>query len=120
MIMPSLFEPCGLPQMQAPIYGSLAIAHNTGGLHDTVEMLDADNHCGNGFVFDNYDSNGLFWAMDRAMDFWRRPRDVREREISRIMSESLRRFNHEACAQQYIELYEKMLNRPLVQRVAGA
>ena len=114
MVMPSLFEPCGLPQMQAPIYGSLAIAHNTGGLHDTVEMLDAANHRGNGFIFDNYDSNGLFWAMDRAMDFWRMPRDLRDAEITRIMAESLHRFNHEACAQRYIELYEKMLNRPLV------
>ena len=114
MVMPSLFEPCGLPQMQAPIYGSLAIAHNTGGLHDTVEMLDAANHRGNGFIFDTYDANGLFWAMDRAMDFWRMPRDLRDAEITRIMAESLHRFNHEACAQRYIELYEKMLNRPLV------
>jgi glycogen synthase len=116
MVMPSLFEPCGLPQMQAPIYGSLAIAHNTGGLHDTVEMLDVANHHGNGFVFDHYNSEGLFWAMDQAMEFLRHPSDVREKEISRIMSESLKRFNHEACAQQYIELYEKMLNRPLVKR----
>ena len=114
MVMPSLFEPCGLPQMQAPIYGSLAIAHNTGGLHDTVEMLNAAQHTGNGFIFDTYDANGLFWAMDRAMDFWRMPRDLRDAEITRIMAESLHRFNHEACAQRYIELYEKMLNRPLV------
>jgi len=114
MLMPSLFEPCGLPQMQAPIYGSLAVAHNTGGLHDTVEMLDAANDRGNGFVFDTYDANGLFWAMDRAMDFWALPADVRERQVARIMRESLRRFNHRACAQSYIELYEKMLNRPLV------
>ena len=116
MVMPSLFEPCGLPQMQAPIYGSLAVAHNTGGLHDTVEMLDVANRHGNGFVFDNYDSTGLFWAMDQAMEFWRLPADIREAEISRIMSQSLKRFNHESCAHQYIELYEKMLNRPLVKR----
>ena len=43
-------------------------------------------------------------------------REVREAEIGRIMRESLKHFNHEACAQQYIELYEKMLNRPLVRR----
>jgi glycogen synthase len=102
--------------MQAPIYGSLAIAHNTGGLHDTVETLDTANHRGNGFIFDTYDSGGLFWAMDRAMDFWRESREVREAEITRIMRESLQRFNHEACAQQYINLYEKMLDRPLVRR----
>ena len=120
MLMPSLFEPCGLPQMQAPIYGSLAVAHNTGGLHDTVEMLDVDSSTGNGFIFDTYDSNGLFWAMDQAMAFWRRPADVRAREISRIMEESLRRFNHEACARQYIDMYERMLHRPLVKDFSGA
>lgn len=113
-LMPSLFEPCGLPQMQAPIYGSLAIAHNTGGLHDTVEMLDWNNSRGNGFVFDFYDSTGLMWAMDKAIEFHSQPREVKEREISRIMSESLGRFNHKACAEEYIKLYEKMLDRPLV------
>jgi ADP-glucose type glycogen/starch synthase len=113
-LMPSLFEPCGLPQMQAPIYGSLAVVHNTGGLHDTVEQLDWNFGHGNGFVFDTYDSNGLFWAMDRAMEFYSEPAEVKEREISRIMAESLERFNHSACAKEYIALYEKMLDRPLV------
>ena len=115
-LMPSLFEPCGLPQMQAPIYGSLAVAHNTGGLHDTVEPLDVAGSKGNGFVFDTYDSNGLFLAMDQAMEFFHKPADVRAREISRIMTESLHRFNHEACAREYIKLYEKMLDRPLVKK----
>ena len=113
--MPSLFEPCGLPQMQAPIYGSLTVAHNTGGLHDTVIPLDTNAHTGNGFVFDNYDSNGLFWAMDQAMAFYMQGPDVREREIKRIMTESLARFNHEECAKEYIKIYEKMLDRPLVE-----
>ena len=117
-LMPSLFEPCGLPQMQAPIYGSLAVAHNTGGLHDTVETLDAAASKGNGFVFDNYDSNGLFWAMDQAMDFFHAGAGIREREISRIMTESRRRFNHEACAKEYIKLYEQMLDRPLVKKTS--
>jgi len=112
-LMPSLFEPCGLPQMQAPIYGSLAVAHNTGGLHDTVEHLDWNAGRGNGFVFDTYDSNGLFWAMDQAMAFFHQDVDVRAREIRRIMIESLNRFNHHTCAQEYIKLYEKMLDRPL-------
>ena len=114
-LMPSLFEPCGLPQMQAPIYGSLAIVHNTGGLHDTVEPLDWEHSVGNGFRFDTYDSGGLMWAMDQAMAFYRQPAEVRAREIKRIMAESAHRFSHEACAKEYIALYEKMLDRPLVQ-----
>ncbi len=113
-LMPSLFEPCGLPQMQAPIYGSLAVAHNTGGLHDTVEPLDWNKSVGNGFRFDTYDSNGLFWAMDQAMAFYHQPKEIREREVSRIMTESIRRFSHQACAKEYIKLYERMLDRALV------
>ncbi len=115
-LMPSLFEPCGLPQMQAPIYGSLAIAHNTGGLHDTVFPLDWNASQGNGFVFDTYDSGGLMWAMERAMDFYMQSPETKEREISRIMRDALGRFSHKEVARQYIELYEKMLNRPLVKR----
>ena len=52
--------------------------------------------------------------MDRAMDFYHLPPEVKEREIARVMAESLKRFNHAECAKKYIELYEKMLDRPLV------
>jgi glycogen synthase len=79
-----------------------------------VENLDVGSSTGNGFVFDTYDSGGLFWALDQAMAFYRQAPDVREREIRRIMTESLHRFNHEACAKEYIKLYERMLDRPLV------
>ena len=79
-----------------------------------MEQLDCGASRGNGFVFDTYDSPGLFWAMDQAMAFYRLDAGVREREISRIMCESLRRFNHGECAKEYINLYERMLDRPLV------
>ncbi len=79
-------------------------------------MLDWNGSRGNGFVFDTYDSGGLFWAMDQAMAFYSQSAEVREREIKRIMTESLARFNHAACAKEYIKLYERMLDRPLVRK----
>ena len=114
MIIPSLFEPCGLPQMISSIYGSLPIARNTGGLHDTVTHLDIDNNCGNGFIFDHYDSGGLRWAVDEAMRFYHQPADIKASQITRIMAESKQSFNHAKTAEAYFEIYEKMLQRPVV------
>lgn len=117
MLMPSLFEPCGLPQMMSAIYGSLPIAHDTGGLSDTIENVDVGNSRGNGFLFETYDSGGLAWAIDRAMDFHRLDADTRRSQIARIMDESSRRFNHAVTAQAYIDIYQEMLHRPLVDEV---
>jgi starch synthase len=119
MLMPSLFEPCGLPQMTAPLYGSLPIVHSTGGLYDTVRPLDVATSKGNGFRFDNYNSSALRWAIDQAMEFYALPADVRHREIRRIMKEGRTEFSHKEVARRYIEIYEEMLARPLVETESG-
>ncbi len=116
ILMPSKFEPCGLPQMIAPIYGSLPVAHDTGGVHDTITHLDLKNNSGNGFLFKYFDSPGLAWAVDQAMIFFNAPKAQKQNQITRIMNESINAFNHDVTAQQYIRLYEKMLNRPLVNK----
>jgi ADP-glucose type glycogen/starch synthase len=114
LLMPSLFEPCGLPQMVGPIYGSLPIAHDTGGLHDTVTHLSSDASSGNGFVFHDYDANALRWGIDEALSFYRKDASLKNEAVSRIMTEALSTFNHAVCAQKYIEIYEDMLHRPLI------
>lgn len=114
VLMPSRFEPCGLPQMVGALYGSLPIVHNTGGLHDTVWHLNVNRNEGNGFVFNNYDSNALSWAIDQAMAFYSLPKPVRNAHIARIMQYARDNFTHEKCAQAYIEIYEKMVQRPLI------
>ena len=114
VLMPSFFEPCGLPQMIGPLYGALPVAHDTGGIHDTVIPLDVEQNRGNGFLFENADPQGLYWAMELAMAFYEMPREIKERQISRIMKESADTFNHTVTAKNYIDLYEKMLKRPLV------
>lgn len=119
IIMPSLFEPCGLPQMTAPLYGSLPIVHATGGLYDTVQHIDFDAGTGNGFRFDHYNPAALRWSIDRAMEFHRQPVEMKEKHLRRIMRDSQLRFNHQEVAEQYIAIYEEMLARPLVERDVG-
>jgi starch synthase/alpha-amylase len=100
--------------MIAPLYGTLPVAHDTGGIHDTVRDLDVENNSGNGFLFKHFDANGLFWAINQAMNFYNLPDNFKARQIKRVMTESAAKFTHAVTARQYIELYEKMLQRPLI------
>ncbi len=124
VLMPSRYEPCGLPQMIGAIYGALPIAHAVGGLRDTVQDLDIAQNSGNGFLFATYDSGGLFGAIREAMTFYRLPASVRSAQIQRIMAESACRFNPEEMADHYLALYAKLLKRPMVmpkpKRINGA
>mmetsp|Transcript_36850 Transcript_36850/g.84942 ORF Transcript_36850/g.84942 Transcript_36850/m.84942 type:complete len:606 (+) Transcript_36850:33-1850(+) len=43
LIMPSRYEPCGIPQMVALTYGTLPIVHATGGLKDSVRDARSEN-----------------------------------------------------------------------------
>jgi starch synthase len=47
LIMPSRYEPCGIPQMIALTYGTIPIVHATGGLKDSVR--DVSEEKSNGF-----------------------------------------------------------------------
>jgi starch synthase len=73
MLVPSLYEPCGLTQMIAMRYGCVPVVRRVGGLADTV--FDA-NFCTqplqarNGFVFDDSQPADLTFALDRALGLW--------------------------------------------------
>lgn len=114
VFMPSKFEPCGLPQMIGPLYGALPVAHDTGGIHDTVKHINIDKETGNGFLFEHYDEQGLRWAIEEAIKFHTLPLFTRSQFIKRIMEEAEASFNHSNTATQYINLYEKMLDCSLV------
>lgn len=64
-LMPSQSEPCGLAQMIALRYGTVPIVHAVGGLRDTIQ--DCSIGEGNGFVFEQYNSDDLFAAIKRGL-----------------------------------------------------
>jgi len=73
IIMPSLYEPCGLAQMLSLKYGTVPIVRWVGGLADTVFDKDHSHkplHERNGYVFTEPDAQGLESAMHRAIGCW--------------------------------------------------
>jgi starch synthase len=80
LLMPSRFEPCGLSQMYAQRFGSLPIAHNTGGLGDTIE------DGATGFLFDRPTTARFVQAIERAKHVFERKEalaDMRSRAMNR-------------------------------------
>ena len=59
LLMPSMFEPCGLAQMIAMRYGTHPIVRETGGLWDTVEPYNEYENTGCGFSFANFNAQEM-------------------------------------------------------------
>ncbi len=114
ILMPSLYEPCGLPQMEGMRYGSLPIVRATGGLRDSVTHLDLAQCTGNGFVFEHFDADALWWACTQAMQYWSSDEDLRHKTVRRVMVEGVERFNLERTTMAYVRIYEKLLGEPLI------
>jgi len=71
IIVPSLYEPCGLTQMISMRYGTVPIVRKTGGLADTVfdiDLSDKPVEQRTGFSFDFPDTKGVHWVLDRVFD----------------------------------------------------
>lgn len=107
LLMPSLYEPCGLEQLIALKYGTIPIVRAVGGLEDTVEDYQPKTDQGTGFKFKEYDEEHLLQAIQRSITVYRdKPRW--KRLMERAMS---RDFSWEQSAAQYLVLYEKALGK---------
>ena len=107
LLVPSLYEPCGLTQMIALRYGALPVVRRTGGLADTVNDLDEQPRSGNGFVFGPAQSTALLDTIERALEHYRRPRHWRAL-VRRGMQLD---FSWARSAAQYGELYRQLIEQ---------
>ncbi|MBQ0000824.1 MAG: glycogen synthase [Clostridiales bacterium] len=107
-LVPSLFEPCGLTQLNSMHYGTIPIVRETGGLKDTVEPYNMFENTGNGFTFDRYDAGLLLDAINRAKTVYFTNRWCWDEMVQRDMDKN---FSWDFSAKQYKDLYLELTQR---------
>lgn len=115
----SLYEPCGQIDQVGNLFGATATNRDTGGYHDKIRELrlkseGAPQDVGNGFLFRNYDSGGLWYGLEKSVQFHRYPVEIKEPQIKRIMKEVRERYDLNTMIAEYVRLYERLNGgRPL-------
>ncbi|NIZ40484.1 glycogen synthase GlgA [Entomospira entomophila] len=105
-LMPSRYEPCGLNQMYSLRYGTLPIVRRTGGLVDTVKEYHQETGAGTGWIFNDYNVDGCWWALNDAIEtYYQRPQHI-EVMRERAMKED---FTWLSSAKLYEEAYERAI-----------
>ncbi|MGN0574718.1 MAG: glycogen synthase GlgA [Ruminococcus sp.] len=107
MLMPSLFEPCGLTQLIALRYGTVPIVRETGGLKDTVEPYNVFSGTGTGFSFANYNGDEMLNAINYSKKVYYDDRAEWDKLVKRGMEKD---FSWSSSAKQYEGMYNWMIN----------
>ncbi|QOY54850.1 glycogen synthase [Candidatus Sulfurimonas marisnigri] len=103
LLMPSLYEPCGLSQMIAMRYGAVPVVHGVGGLLDTVH--ENQQKCGEGIVFSHPTEDALLDAVDRALKLGNNTK-----EMKRVIGFNMEcDFSFDKSALSYIHHYKELV-----------
>ncbi len=99
-LIPSRYEPCGLTDFIAQLFGNLPIVHHVGGL---VKVLDGET----GFSYTRHTAAALSEAMQRATVLYRdhpaRIREMQRQAVKRIGE----KYTWQRVMKQYLQLYKE-------------
>ncbi len=119
----SLYEPFGQIDVVGNIHGATATNRDTGGYSDKISQLSlrawgAPIDSGNGVLFRNYDSSGLWWGLTKAVEhlryFKNHPREW-EKQMRRIMNQARKTWSLDNMVARYLTAYEELNEgKPLV------
>lgn len=101
-LMPSRFEPCGLGQMIALLYGAVPLVAPTGGLLDSVPPFQPSRDQGVGFVMEDIHTPALAKSLREALGFFRKEPDTWRALQRRGMTQD---FSWANSLEKYLELY---------------
>ena len=112
LLVPSLFEPCGLTQLISMRYGCLPVVRETGGLKDTVQSFNEYTGEGNGFSFTDYNAHDMLNTIGRAVYFYKQ-QEVWQKLVRQCMTTD---YSWSASAKEYVRMYATLSRRLWVKR----
>ena len=86
--------------MIAMLFGTIPIAHRTGGLVDSIK----EGY--NGFLFSNYTSEALEEKVIKAISMWENEKSTYESMVDHALATD---FSWKKNAKEYLMLYKKLL-----------
>ena len=107
LLIPSLYEPCGLTQMYALKYGTVPIVRATGGLDDTIEPFDPAKKSGNGFKFGPYKAEALLGAVQEAFLVFRNKEAWKTLMLNGMKED----FSWDRSARRYLGIYQALIRK---------
>eukprot|EP00897_Mesotaenium_endlicherianum_P002200 jgi/Mesen1/2007/ME000147S01096 len=113
LLMPSRFEPCGLNQLYAMRYGTVPVAHCTGGLRDTIEdfnpFANAGQGAGTGWTFSPLSKDAMMGTLWTAIGTYRH----HEKSWAGLMKRGMELdVSWERAASQYEQVFEWAMMDP--------
>eukprot|EP00931_Biecheleriopsis_adriatica_P055650 TRINITY_DN32951_c0_g1_i2.p1 TRINITY_DN32951_c0_g1~~TRINITY_DN32951_c0_g1_i2.p1 ORF type:complete len:1274 (+),score=287.99 TRINITY_DN32951_c0_g1_i2:42-3863(+) len=107
LLMPSRYEPCGLPQMYSQLYGTLPIVTETGGLKDSVKSIeDVGLANATGFKFQPLTADRIKQELSKALEMFYRKRQ----EFAQMQRNAMR---SDFYWPQVIDEYEQVIDQAL-------
>lgn len=103
-VFPSYFEPCGLEDFIAQLYGTLPVAHATGGL---CKIISGET----GFLYKNNtpaELSDMLYSLSKIMN--RAGKDIFFNMMSYASSYVRLNYSWEKVTEKYIQLYNSLLN----------
>ncbi|MEW5721466.1 MAG: glycogen synthase GlgA [Thermodesulfobacteriota bacterium] len=105
LLMPSLYEPCGLTQLYGLKYGAVPVVRATGGLNDTVKDPSEGGPPGTGFKFNRFHPGALVRAVRRAVEVYQN----REAWRAMMLAGMAEDYSWDRSAREYVRVFEKAL-----------
>jgi starch synthase len=101
-VIPSRYEPCGLTDFIAQLFGNLPVVHHIGGL---VKVVDGVT----GLAYREHNSAALMGAMLKAMELYRtdpaKLKEMREAAVAHIKAN----YTWDIVVERYLALYRRAL-----------